>query len=328
MNRLKTKKKIVVAGGGVSGLICAHVFKKYLDVDVSVLEPYTLGDEFLVGGLKYIHRTDKMEKLFDELGLPHSHYRVRGGIMLRGKIFSHPQVFKTLGREQSLRIQSDHYRKTRRSEPGADVRKAMNDPAGISTRRALRANFRHMVKGLAEGVKVEPAGIRTIIHEANCVLTSLGKLQKYDYLVLTTPLWAIRECANFYVPHGVAMKLNVVDVIGPRHDKYVRWDYVYTPYTPADSIHRFTPNSDGYSVEVNGDFDFLSLVSDLNFIFPGGYHIANVRRGLKGHLFPLKEKIAWPENIAPLGRFAQWESSSTVDTVLEDATALASRWFG
>jgi hypothetical protein len=104
------------------------------------------------------------------------------------------------------------------------------------------------------------------------------------------------------------------------------FDYVYTPYTPADTVHRFSPNVGGYSVEANGILDRDRLQSDLAFIFPDGYVLEGIKEGLKGHLLPLPESVVWPDNVAPLGRFACWDSRVTADIVLRDAMELKQRW--
>jgi hypothetical protein len=70
----------------------------------------------------------------------------------------------------------------------------------------------------------------------------------------------------------------------------------------------------------------VDIISDLNFIFGGGHSIKKITRDLKGHLHPMSEKILWPENMAPLGRFAQWNSRGTVDKILENAIELAEKW--
>lgn len=316
--------RVVIAGGGVSGLIAAHVFKKR-GADVVLLEPRAVGGEFLAGGLKYIHNSQGMCELFDEFDLPYSNYTVQGGILLRGGVHQYPKVFQTLDREEAAIIQADHYRKTRRTEGGDDARKAMNDPAAVKPRKALRCNFRDMVKDLASGVPITKAGLMRIKTKSNEVVLSTTKKIGYDVLILTVPLWVIKEAAPFYVPQGMAMQLNLADIV-PVRDRYAKWDYVYTPYTPANMIHRFSPSGRTYSVEINGEMDRAGLESDLSFIFSEGYVIENIREGLKGHLLPLDQQPEWPSNVAPLGRFAKWDSRATTDVTLEDAKALADRW--
>jgi len=329
-------KKVIIVGGGVSGLACSYVFREYFGMDAKILEPNAIGGEFLAGGLKYVHYASDIMKLFDDLDLAYSRYQVRGGIMLRGQVEPYPKCLASLGKEQAQQIQFDHYRKTRRAEPlPAHAAKSMNDPASAKPRTALQADFKHLVDLLAGHATIIPHGLKGIIREANYIWTTAGKIEPYDYLVLTVPLWVIRECANWYVPHGVAMKLNIANIrssdnhspMSGGRGRYSKWDYVYTPYTPADAIHRFSYQGDMYSVEVNGDLREQELHSDLNFLFPDGWYVEDIRHGLKGHLLPLEEKIEWAENIAPLGRFAQWDTRATLDAVLTRAIKLAEMWY-
>jgi hypothetical protein len=322
------KKKVIIIGGGVSGLLCAYAFRKYNDVETLILEPGTLGGEFLTGGLKYIHKTDAMMSMFTELGLAFSDYMVKGGIYLKETVMPYPKVFADMKPEEAMRIQADHYRKTRRTEPGDDAKKAMNDPAAVKPRAALRTQFEEMVRMLAKSAEKHGAILDDGVNALGdfMAFTKRGRAMQYDYLVSTIPLWVMMRLAPWPTPHGLAMNLNVIDVV-PARDSYSRWDYVYMPYTPAGAIHRISPNEEGYSVEVNGELDDVKLAADLNFIFKGGWHIRKIQKGLKGHLLPLEESIEWPENVAPLGRFAKWDSRATMDVTLEDAYRLGEKWF-
>jgi hypothetical protein len=318
-------KTVIIIGGGISGLICSYIFKQQADVRVCVLEPGVVGGEFLSGGLKYIHRTDGMKALFDDLDIAYSEYAVKGGIMLRGNVLPYPGCFQGMPRAEIERIQSDHYRKTRRTEPGVHSRQAMNEPASTKPRSALRVDLQELIKTLSGKAAIYKE--RVIKIDSGAVYTANRRFFKYDYLVVTIPLWVLRDLVSWYVPHGMAMKLNITQV-QPRTDKYAPWDYVYTPYTPANAVHRFSPHDSGYAVEVNGELDMLSLESDLNFIFNRGWYTQEITTGLKGHLLPLEQQPQWPSNVAPLGRFAQWDSRATADAVLDRAYKLRQEWFG
>ena len=322
------KHDVIIVGGGVSGLIAGYVFAAR-GQPATVLEPHRLGGDFLAGGLKYIHRTDAMEKLFNELLLPWSDYQVNGGIMLRGKVFPYPKCLGEFPATESQRIQADHFRKTRRTEPTKFGSKSMNDPGSAKTsRRAIRCDFEDMVKSLSGFSTIAKRGLKWIASDKNQILLDDDTWVEYEYLVVTIPLWVIRQMCDFYVPQGMAMSLNLLHVI-PNRDRYARWDYVYTPYTPGDAVHRFSPSgSDGYTVEVNGDWERQQpgTYDDLAFLFYDGFQIKDVKVGMKGHLLELQEKPQWPENVAPLGRFAQWDPRSTTDVTLVNAHRLADKW--
>ncbi len=318
---------IVIVGGGVSGLVASYVFAQYGRHSV-ILEPQTPGGDFLLGGLKYIHRTDAMAAMFDELALAWSDYKITGGILLRGKVELYPKCFSAMEKSEAERIQADHFRKTRRLEPGQFGSSAMNDPAAAKgPRRAIRCDFKSMVSKLVSRATVLKHGLSKIDSRNNAVQLSSGLWIDYARLILTIPLWVVRTMADFYVPHGMAMKLNLIQV-RPLQDHYARWDYVYTPYTPANAVHRFSPKGTGYSCEVNGDWKRQEphARDDLAFIFQDGFLVEGIETNVKGHLLALQEVPAWPDNVAPLGRFAKWDPRATTDVTLEDAHALAEAW--
>ncbi len=323
-------ERIVIIGGGVSGLVAAWVFQRMGKRSV-VLEPGSLGGDFLRGGLKYIHKTNSMVEMFDGLGLAWSDYTVRGGALLRGKVEPWPHCLDSMGEDEASRIQSDHYRKTRRAEPKEFGEKSMNDPsARKGARRAIRCDFHAMVKALAARTRVIPHAVTKINSKEGLVQLTDGNSYWYDKLVVTIPMWITRTIADFWVPEGVAMKLNLAQVSPKRHT-YAKWDYVYTPYTPGDCIHRLSPYEDGYTMEFNGELTDIihrKLFQDLAFLLPDGYLLNRVIPNLKGHLLPLPEKPDWPDNVAPLGRFATWNPRATTDVTLREATKLAARWWG
>jgi len=191
-------------------------------------------------------------------------------------------------------------------------------------RQALRCDFYDFVKALASRARVLK-GSATALTEKT--VTIHGKEVPFDFCVVTAPLWTVREIANFDVPHGMAMSLNVT-IIEPHVDRYAKWDYVYTPYTPANVVHRFSPSGSYYVLESNGMLDYVNLRSDINFLFPEGWNPIKLQERLKGHLLQLDRQPQWPETVAPLGRFAKWDSRTTTDVTVSDAYKLATRWLG
>lgn len=322
-------KKLLIIGGGISGLLAANVMMKN-PIEITMLEPNVIGGEFLYGGLKYINKKKSMIKLFEELDLPFSTYMIKGGILLRGAVEPYPLALRNMPNEQSSRVRKDHYRKTRCSEPGAWSKTAMNDPAAINPKKALRTDFVDLVDSLnrvvSDRVEIKAKSLTEI--GSRVAWLDDGTVEKFDYLILTIPLWVMNKMnAPYHIHEGFAMNLNVIDVV-PKKDPYVKWDYVYTTYTPSNSVHRFSARTEGYSVEVNGVYDEAKVASDLNFLFPGGWKVERIKRNLKGYLFPLEMATEWPDNHAPLGRFARWNNRTTLDVTLEDAMELNEKWFG
>ena len=321
------QERVIIVGGGVSGLVANYVFAQYGQRPL-ILEPAEPGGDFLLGGLKYIHRTDAMAERFDALDLPWSDYKINGGILLRGVVEPYPKCFASMDKSEAERIQADHFRKTRRTEPGEFGTKAMNDPAALrGPRRAIRCDFRQMISILAAKASIAKLGLAQIDSKNKRILLSNGAWKFYTRLIVTIPLWVVRVMADFYVPQGMAMNLNLIQV-RPLRDRFAKWDYVYTPYTPANAVHRLSPKGSGYSCEVNGDWgrQESSAMDDLAFIFQDGFLIEDTKHGVKGHLLDLQERPEWPKEVAPLGRFAKWDPRATTDATLEDAHRLAEGW--
>lgn len=318
-------KRLVIIGGGISGLVAAETFN-YHGWHTTIIEGGKLGGDFMAGGLKYIHKTDEMTVLMKRLEMDYSAYTVRGGIHLRGEVLPYPHCFRDMEQSEVERIQADHYAKTRRTVADDFGAKAMNDPAALGPRRALRCDFQDLIDTLAD---VPDAIVKTfakrVDHERNLVLLQEGAPIEYDALIITVPLWIIKSMVGFYVPEGLAMNLNIAQVT-PRVDLYAGFDYVYTPYTPHNCIHRFSPAGGGYCMEFNGDVNHIDLHADLNFLFPDGFIVDAVKTGLKGHLLPLEVEAKWPANIRPLGRFATWNPRSTTDVALDEAIAMVREW--
>lgn len=315
-------KNVIIIGGGVSGLICANVLKKF-NFAVSVYEPGDLGGEFLVGGLKYIHETEVVKDFLDELDVAWGDYVVKGGILLRGEIKQYPNFLNKMNFVDSSRIRADHYRKTRRMEPGSFGESAMNEPANAKSRRAVRCDFADLIKKLSLGIEIFRTPLVKI--SDNKAFFGNGSIVNYDFAVITIPLWILKRISSWEIPDCVAMKLNVV-LVNCVKDRYVKWDYVYTPYTPADCIHRLSPYENYYSVECNGEINLLELYSDLNFLFNDGWCIERIHHNLKGHLLPLQGDITVPKNVELIGRFASWNPRMTVDVTLDKALELSKRW--
>ncbi len=332
------KRRLVIVGGGISGLIASWVFTQCRGLDVIVLEPGKPGGDFLNGGLKYVHKTDEMEEMLRDLGLTYANYSVQGGIYLKGQVEPYPAVFRSMTKEQALRVQHDHYRKTRKVEPDSFASRSMNDPESMGPKKALRCDLSRMV---AELIKHAPIAkeVATRIGPHKVIVNDPGftrgeRAVSYDYLLVTLPMWLLKRMVWFELPPAMAVKLNLLMVDPPQQgDDYAKWDYVYTPYTPANLIHRISPRDGGYTCEFNGDWPegddpemSIRITNELNFLFPNGWALGGAKRNLNGHLLPLAGKANWPQNVRPIGRFAQWEPRATTDVVLSTCLALANEW--
>lgn len=318
-------KEVAIIGAGITGLLCSAVFSKYRKIaNVTVYEPGEVGGQFLTGGLRYIHRTPAMEDFLDENDMMWCTYRVRGGILLRGEVRQYPKFLRSLDKADSIRIQNDHYRKTRKMEPGDFGSHAMNDPSNGKSRDALRCDLHHLIEILKNKCNIVKCKLIKVISDK--AYFENGMVRRFDYMILTIPLWVIKRIVDFELPFSTAMNLSVAHVDAIR-DIYAKWDYVYTPYTPSDCVHRISSEGDGYAVEISGEFQEHNLQSDLNFLFKDGWCIKDFKKNLRGHLLPIDGEINTPRNIALVGRYASWQPRTTVDVVLNRATELGKRWF-
>lgn len=311
-------RRLAIIGGDVPALIAAEVFTR-MGWSVTVFASGELGGEFLTGGLQHVGETEAMMRFLDSIDIPVSQYNVQGGIHLQGEPFKFPGCLWEMSTSEVKRLHRDYARKIFH----APVEGAMfNDPAAKS-KEALRFNFEDFVTELASLVRTrvcEPVEFIDCEHH----VVKCGRLFSYDAMVVTIPLWDLKSLANFYVPEVCATNSNFVYVT-PRRDEYAAFDYVYTPYTPNDAIHRITPREGGYCAEVSGDLDRVNLHADLQFLFPAGYILGDVSGGQPGHISS-NPKPDWPSNHRPLGRYASWDYRASADTVLTEAIKMAEDW--
>lgn len=318
-------KKLIVAGDKITGLLCAYILSKYKNVEVKVFKTDDKENYSLNFGLEYVHRSDKLISVLIDLNALFSSYTIRGGILLRNKVYPHPEYLKNTDKGEAGRIKADYYRKTRLTEPDI-ITKVFNDPLSSKPRRALRVDFEDILNSLRRKIPSERVQIERI--EKNSVVSTSGKKYTFDYLIFTIPLWEIRRLVNWYLPEAVAMKSNLA-VVAVKRDRFPRWDFVCTPYTPADYIYRCIVFEDGYVVESSGQFEDERLNSDLNFLFSEGWYLKQIHRNINGYMLPIgKQTINWPDNVAPIGRFAKWNQKITLDNTVEDIFELGKKWFG
>jgi hypothetical protein len=100
--------------------------------------------------------------------------------------------------------------------------------------------------------------------------------------------------------------------------RYCNYDYVYTPSTPGDMIHRISLEGTAYSVETAKPLTNLNrLFSDLIFLF--GEPLVVGGSTIPGHILPTVNmdtvNYLLPDHWIMMGRYAQWDSRRTVDKV-------------
>ena len=318
------RKRVIIVGGGMSGLLTAYTMQKYKDVDVTVIEHREVGGHFLYGGYKYVRRTDEFISMLHDLECVFSTYSVNGGILLRGDVLRYPADFSDLDNSDIERIRQEYWEKTRKTIPGKHTAKAFADPFSYRTVRAVRADFQDVIEKLEDRIDIRHCAF--IKQEDKSIFTTSGRMH-FDYLVFTIPLNAMKDRVQYYVPNAITTKMSVVEVL-PRRDPYYRFDYVYTPFTPENHVHRISSNGHTYFAEISGDIDETKVYSDLNFLFDGGWSPVSGKKDLRGHLMPIDATPDFPPWIATVGRYAQWSPRLTIDAAMDEAIRIGGEWFG
>jgi len=301
--------RIVILGAGIAGLAASHVLKRK-GLHPLLLEQGHPGGEFLAGGPRVLRDTKSMRCFLADLNLPHSKFTTRQGMLLRGRVEPFPRCLKN--RLDARRVHADYWTKSRRVLPDDPTARYLTG-ARNPRKGFLRCDLEELVAKLASRARIQT--VRVLGIERNHIETSGGRVP-FELALCTLPLWELTGKTWFGLPSGVAVKLCATYVI-PFHDRFARWDTVLAPYTPAACVHRMLSFEDGWVVEAAGEPSLADLESDLHWLFPEGYFVQWQRRGLKGALLPLEEDAAWPPNVRPLGRFAQWDSEVTVAEVVE-----------
>jgi len=340
--------RVVILGGGISGLLAAHVFREegisHISDEIvqrdsarivrfrneslvpTVIERDEPGGQWLAGGLRTLRNTKAMRDLLDGLGLAYSKFMVASGILLRGTVRPYPAYFRQgLGLEEAEKTLSDLWAKCHTTQPSGRKRWHMPDAEKGWSRAALQSDWEEFVKLLAEPCDL----VRGTFDHATQGEVHLdgGRIIPFDRLVVTLPLWEVAGRMWFDVPSGAAVRLTLGYVL-PSKDEYLHWDSVYTPYTPGRCVQRLSTYQDGYVVEASGRPMRVALESDLQFLFPDGYELRWVKTGLHGYLLPLEQQVDWPFEVGPVGRFAQWLPDGRAHDAYEAARVLVERWSG
>lgn len=286
--------RVCISGGDVTGLIAAYMCRKR-GHSVVLVERSQLGASAFSPALKFLERTDEVLALLDELGVVYGEYKLVPGLLEKGRVEACP-------RKVSDAVHYAYWRKTRLTAmpPGAI---GLDDVEVTRKRQAVSFDWHTFVKRLATGL--------TVVRE-------LGTLpHSADLIFETLPLWEstlVREGAR----EAMAVALNLLPVRASK-DRYLRWDVIYTPHTPGGAIHRlYHGEESGYVCEFSGVAAEDSVISDLNYLFPDGWHIGGPMATTHGKLVALSERPIWMPRVRPLGRVAQWDDASTATRVIRD----------
>jgi hypothetical protein len=223
-------------------------------------------------------------------------YTLATGLLRSGQVALCP-------RRVSDAVHHAHWRKTRLT--AMPVHSAgLSDPEVTSKRYAVSLDWRDLVKRLSTGQKV----VRDI--------SSLGG--PVDLVLETVPLWESKFVKTEGARDAMAVTLNGRSVRANK-DRYLRWDVVYTPHTPGNAIHRlYHGDESGYVCEFSGVVAEDAVTSDLNYLFPDGWHDDGELLATYGKLVALQERPMWADNVRAVGRMAAWDEGASLTRVVRD----------
>jgi len=313
--------KIVVVGGGPAGIAaCLALAPRH---DVVVFDPNGLGGNVASIGLFYIHRSPLFDSALRAWKVPHEVADVKAGMMLDGRVLSFDEVEQRYGSERFRSFVLHHYIKTRRSTYGFH-HTAMN-AAGKAGKQKYELDFRRLATAVQRRVRVlmTPVEREGLDLQGRSVLVPGFKRETFDAIVLTLPLpilYRVLGVGNPPVLRATDAYTTFVKTVGGNDIGH--WDYVYTPFTPGNSVYRVSP------VEATGTFAVESvetgrgLYIDVQAVFGADASFASRPVHVRGaHVFGEAPLPELPPDVLLLGRFAQWEPRMTMDKALARVTA-------
>lgn len=323
--------RVVILGGGISGLLAAHVLRKHKP---TLLEAQPkLGGNYTAGGLKYIRRTARFEALLGELDIHRTLYQPKGVLYFDGQLHPHPSWLMEQPGWGRRAIQSAHWVKTRGLETSVSDT-CMNDPAGEGADVAMRCDHALLLLNLCGSASMAGAELATgvrVEHVSSESVVCSDRMVPYDRMVTTAPLSVMSRLAPWAgLPAPKPNDLSIMDLEDAGMST-VQWDYMYTPTLPT--ISRISPTHrpgkpQAYQVEAPGCPDprmmFNEAVEAISHAVGGSkLEVMGDVRVIPGHLKPLNNPVAWPESWLPLGRFAEWEPRATAEKVLDKVSLWA-----
>jgi len=286
--------KIVITGGDLPGLIANYIMK-IAGHDVIVVEENEPGETISIPIFKYIEGTDEVRALLDDMDILYDDYPVRCGVMIKGSVVP-------CKKNITESIHHAYWEKTRLTIDYRQDIKGITDPELHPNRKSVTFYWKWFLEILLKNATIQPNMIRD-----------------YDLHIATNPIWTYPEvdCVD-----AMAVKVNLIQVRAKR-ERYIKWDVVYTPFTPENTIHKIYHGEYTNICEFSGDIDEDKVFSDLNFLFPEGWYKDGDIFTTHGHLIPLQNDPVWPSNIVPIGRVAKWNDKVTIMNIIKDCINLA-----
>lgn len=312
---------VVILGGGISGLMASAALQMVGASDITIIDPGPPGGAFLKGGFKYLHATKHLEYFLSQRDIAWTTAPIKGGILIDGEIKPYPAYLTSIPKPQALAIMRMHYEKTRGREAKFSET-AMNDPWGPKPNR-LCLDFKQLVGACLRGVKWVNAHVEAVEVDGT-VKTNRGSYSS-THIVNTLPLWLFggmlrgHEISTQF-KSAKTNKLNVFRCM-TTSEKLSGYDYVYTPRTPANMVHRVSDSGHGLDFETARPITQLAAVfEDINSIIDG-VGLAFSGYTSPGHIMPDPSMLEYidelPRNWLMAGRYAAWDARCTADKVYE-----------
>lgn len=333
---------LAILGGGISGMLAAYVFRSAAQVQLFEAGP-SLGGTYTQGGLKYVRETEEFKSLLGELDVPYKLYQPVGGLLQTlntaaatvaasaAKLQPHPEFLKGLSAGERMMWQMIHWMKTRGSLEGFKST-CMNDPSGGGDDPALAFDHKEFFIKLEAALRL--AGVE-IITSAKATRVAQGWVEidgkgsfPFTRMLTTLPLPLMARLALWA---GLPTTANTAHLTVAFFDALPKWldaavtgsaDYAYTPL--LNGVHRISKVEGGWQAEAAGKV--AASVFEASLGTPEDPLKIRALVTMPGHLLPLEKEPTWPEQIAPIGRYAEWNSRATAETVLDRALALRSSW--
>lgn len=303
---------IGVIGAGFHGLVAASELKA-CGHEVMVLDVDQPAYDMLSPAFKFLEHTTDVTDFLDRLRVPaYTPYSVQVGLMRQGKVDHMRKSF-------SSEVFIADWRKTRLTAAPEHIPVSLEDPVVTWRKRAITLDWLDLRRRLLDGCNFVRC-TNPVVEDST--IRFQASAFTFDAFVVAVPLWEVpRFFPGMLVPDAMATKLNFVEIETLR-DKFVKWDVVYTPYTPCSTVHRiYKGPTGGFVCEFSGEPDLDKLYSDLHFLFPDGWHGAEDVHSTDGHLMPMAEGPTWPSNMLAVGPHATWDGKSTITSTLRAAAA-------
>jgi len=299
--------KVAVLGGGILGLVSAnYLVNQGLDVTLISEE---IGGSWQSGGLKLLKWHPQLEQLLAQLKVPFFVDEVEGAVWWKEHIIPLSEVTE--------KIQQAHFLKTRGTMDGY-ANTCMNAASGQE--KIIDIDFNTFVQRARKNINIHLAKVveLSLIQTGVSIDMDDDTVDTFDYVVTSLPLWLFRRVAAWHMPNTMCNKVHIADT--HTHSRMF-WRYKYVYFPENGGPHRISTSDCEQKVwmaEITGvtEPDWIKAITIIQKTIKDA-RLGRVRATLPGHIYPLTEKLNYPINVLPVGRFASWNPRETVDKIMD-----------